>query len=142
VTRGSGTPPWRAVLLSLGLVTLLGLGSKMYAGPAQGWVRNSLSGVFYEVFWCLFVLALRPGWRPWKIAGSVLVITCFLEFLQLWKPPFLEAIRDLAPGRALIGNFFTWTDFPYYGIGCLLGWAWMRRLGRVRPIGAPGGEDS
>ncbi|MGH1395181.1 MAG: DUF2809 domain-containing protein [Trichormus sp.] len=56
----------------------------------------------------------------------VLVITCLLEFMQLWHPPFLVFISSFWWGKMLIGNAFTWADFPYYFIGCGLGWLWLR----------------
>lgn len=115
-------------LLWLVIVTALGFGSKFYGGPAKAWVNNSLSGVFYEIFWCLAVFLLRPRLAPWKIAAWVLGITCVLEFMQLWHPPPLEWARRHVLGRALLGNFFVWSDFPYYVAGAGTGWLWMTRL--------------
>lgn len=116
------------LFLSVGVVTLVGFVSKLYQGPNAFWVNNSLSGVFYEIFWCLAVFLIWPCAKVWKIALGVLVVTCLLEFLQLWHPPFLEMIRGFFIGRALIGTYFTWSDFPYYVLGCGLGWLWMKRL--------------
>ncbi|ODS34777.1 MAG: hypothetical protein SCARUB_00037 [Candidatus Scalindua rubra] len=53
------------------------------------------------------------------VASSVLGITCFLEFLQLWHPPFLESIRSTFIGSVLIGTTFTWWDFPHYALVAL-----------------------
>jgi hypothetical protein len=59
------------------------------------------------------------------IASSVLAITCVLEFLQLWHPPFLQLIRNTFIGRTILGSYFTWSDFPYYFLGSGIGWFWM-----------------
>lgn len=55
-------------------------------------------------------------------------MTCILEFLQLWHPPFLELIRSYLIGRLLIGTSFSWWDFPHYLVGCLIGWWWLAKL--------------
>ena len=61
----------------------------------------------------------------WKIATAVFSITCALEFLQLWHPPFLEIIRRNFIGRTVIGTSFVPSDFFYYIIGSLMGWMWL-----------------
>jgi len=93
----------RRTLVSLCIVVPIGLYTKRYAGPAACWVNDSLGGVFYEM-------------------------TCLLEFLQLWHPPLLECVRSTWIGRTALGTSFTWLDFPYYLVGCGIGWAWLRGL--------------
>jgi len=115
-------------MISLATVIPAGFYCKFYSGPAANWVRNSLSGVLYELFWCLLLFMLFEGIKPWVIAVSVLMATCLLEFLQLWHPPFLELIRSTFIGRTLLGTSFTWFDFPYYLAGCAIGWLWLRGL--------------
>jgi hypothetical protein len=57
------------------------------------------------------------------VAVWVFLATAFLEILQLWHPPFLEAIRSTLMGRLLLGTTFVFSDFIYYAIGCILsGW--------------------
>jgi hypothetical protein len=115
-------------LVSLLVIVPVGFYSKFYAGPAANWVNNSLSGVFYEIFWCLLIFLFWSEGKPWIIAASVLVATCLLEFLQLWHPPFLEFMRSYFIGQAVLGTSFTWSDFPYYFLGCGIGWLWLSRL--------------
>ncbi|WP_224085633.1 DUF2809 domain-containing protein [Nostoc sp. MS1] len=57
-----------------------------------------------------------------------LIITCLLEFLQLWQPPFLLWVRSSWAGRMVFGNVFSWVDFPYYFVGSGLGWLWLRLI--------------
>ncbi len=118
-------------LVSLLVIVPVGFYSKFYAGPAANWVNNSLSGIFYEIFWCLLIFLFCSEGKPWIIAASVLVATCLLEFLQLWHPPFLEFMRSYFIGRAVLGTSFAWSDFPYYFVGCGMGWLWLRRLQKV-----------
>lgn len=120
------------MLLALVIVTGAGFVTKLYRGPARGWVNNSFSGVFYEIFWCLVGGLLAPKARPWKIVLTVFVATCVLEFLQLWHPAWLESVRATFLGRALVGNTFMWSDFPYYVVGCAGGWVLLKGLSRPR----------
>ena len=113
------------ILISLLICVPIGFYSKFYRGPASLWVNNSLSGVFYEIFWCLLIFFIADEAKPLMIAAFVLIITCILEFLQLWHPPFLELIRNTFIGRTVLGNFFIWSDFPYYFLGSGIGWLWM-----------------
>jgi hypothetical protein len=116
------------ILLLLLLIAAVGFYSKLYAGPGASWVNNSLGGVIYEIFWCLAVMLFLPRTRTGRIAAWVLVVTCTLEVLQLWRQPHLEAVRATFLGRSLLGTSFTWLDFPYYVVGCGIGWLLMRTL--------------
>ena len=108
-------------LIVLAIITPVGLATKVYTGPGSWWVQDYLGGVLYEVFWVLVVLAITPKWSPWRVAAGVLAVTSALEFLQLWHPPGLEAIRATFIGSLLIGTTFVLWDFPHYVIGCGLG---------------------
>jgi hypothetical protein len=118
----------RWTLISILIIVPLGLYSKFYSGQAARWVNDSLGGVFYVIFWCLFVFLFLGNAKPWKIATVVFATTCFLEFLQLWHPPFLEFLRSNFVGTTVLGTSFTWLDFPYYLVGGGIGWLWMKLL--------------
>jgi hypothetical protein len=118
----------RWTLLSIFLVVPAGFYSKFYKGPVEFWVNNSLGGVLYVIFWCLTIFLFYGKGKPWIIAVVVLTVTCILEFLQLWHPPFLEFIRDYFLGKTVLGTSFTWYDFPYYFLGSIIGWFWIKRL--------------
>ena len=120
-----------ATLVSLLVVVPAGFFCKFYKGPGARWANDSFAGALYVVFWCLAVFLARPCWRPRAIASCVLAVTCVLEFLQLWHPPFLEWLRSFFVGRAILGNYFDWMDFPYYFLGAALGWAWLWGLQRI-----------
>lgn len=121
----------RALALSMAVIVPLGLILKFYQGPGQEWLNNTFGGVPYEIFWVLLVAYLWPAVSPGRIAIAVCIATCGLEFLQLWQPDWLQAIRATLPGRLVLGNTFSWTDFPYYFVGSGLGWLWVRWLQRL-----------
>ena len=120
---------WK-VVLSLLFIVPLGFASKFYRGHGAWWFNDYAGGMVYEVFWCLVAVFIWQGASGLRVASWVFGITSFLEFLQLWHPSPLEAVRSSFVGRALIGTSFTWWDFPYYVVGCGIGWAWIVFLRR------------
>jgi hypothetical protein len=118
------------ICLILTAFIALGFGSKYYKGPGFFWVNNSLGGVFYVTFWCLFFATVFRisgiAFTRLKVSAWVLIITCVLEVLQLVKVSPLTEIRSTYLGAILIGNTFTPTDFIYYVIGAWLGWLLLR----------------
>ncbi|MGH8002169.1 MAG: DUF2809 domain-containing protein [Brasilonema sp.] len=123
VTQSFSTIP------SLLIVIAMGFFFKYYTGPAHEWFNDYGAAVFYEIFWCLFAFVLfksRAAVR--RIPPLVFIITCILEFLQLWHPPLLEEFRTTLIGKWLIGSTFSWWDFPHYVLGCVLGWLWLHQL--------------
>jgi hypothetical protein len=123
---------WAGV--SILLVAPAGVALKLYAGPGREAINNWASSILYEVFWMLVVFLLIPKRAAiTPVAAGVLAGTCVLEVMQLWHPPFLEAIRASFIGRAVIGTTFDWLDFTAYVLGCLAGWGWLRILVRGVP---------
>ncbi len=123
--------PRVSALVSLAIVVPLGFGLKQYDGPWGPWVRNSLAGAAYEIFWCLalfFVWPRRPAVT--RIVIGVFAVTCALETLQLWHPAWLEAVRGTFAGRTLLGTTFHPTDFAYYVLGCAVAWGWLHAITR------------
>ena len=119
-----------ALLASLAIIVPLGFITKFYPGPGHNWLNDAFGGVPYEIFWILLIAYLRPKASPLKISVGVCLMTCAVEFLQLWSPPFLQTIRLTSLGRLVLGNSFSWLDFPYYFLGSALGWGWVQSLQR------------
>ena len=120
-----------AILILLILVPT-GFYTKIYSGSGHEWINNKLGGVLYEIFWCLVFYIILPKSKPVKIAIWVFIITCILEFVQLLDNAFLEIIRSNFIGQTIIGNSFTWSDFPYYFIGSVLGYLILKNLEKYK----------
>lgn len=120
------------IIISILIVVPMGLLSKFYTGPAHQWFNDYGGDVLYEIFWCLFGFwFFRSRTAIVQIPIWVFVITCILEFLQLWHPPLLNEIRATLIGKLLLGTTFVWWDFPHYALGCVLGWLWLRQLQKI-----------
>ncbi|HEY9691396.1 MAG TPA: DUF2809 domain-containing protein [Oculatellaceae cyanobacterium] len=116
-------------LASLLIILPLGLLSKLYSGPGQQWLNNYAGDVFYEIFWCLFLsLFYFKSISLKKIPLWVFSVTCVIEFLQLWHPPWLQRVRSYFLMKLLLGTTFSWWDFPHYLLGSVIGWLWIRKI--------------
>lgn len=117
------------IITSLLIVIGMGFFFKFYNEFGQQWLNNHGAAIFYEIFWCLFAfLFINSRKAVNKITIWVFVVTCILEFLQLWHPPLLDQMRSTLVGRLLLDSTFSWWDFPYYAIGCILDWLWLRKI--------------
>lgn len=118
------------IVLALLVVTGLGFAAKLYPGPGRWWVNDwGPASVAYEVFFMLLAFLMVPRREAiTPIAVGVCLATCAGEFLQLWQPPWLGAVRSTFLGGALLGNSFSWWDLPAYPVGCLAGWFLLRWL--------------
>lgn len=116
------------IFLTIIIIIPLGLISKFYKGPLDQWLNNYSGGIFYEIFWILLVILINPKIPPSIATTWVFIITAILEFLQLWHPPLLEAIRATLIGRLLIGTTFDWWDFIHYILGCAIAWLCLKTL--------------
>jgi len=117
-----------ALFGSLLILFVLGFATKFYGGPGSLWVSNHLGDILYETFWCLFIAFCAPQMPIKKNVLLVFVITCFLEFLQLWHPPFLATLRNTFIGHAILGSHFDIWDIPHYALGCILAYIWLTKI--------------
>lgn len=116
-----------ALLISMIIIVPLGYVVRFH-GLTPEWFNDLFGSIAYEIFWVLLVAFLLPKASPLWSAVGVCLATCVIEFLQLWKPPFLQAIRATLPGMLILGNTFNWFDFISYFMGSFCGWVWMRSL--------------
>jgi len=119
-------------IIVLFIIIPFGFYTKIYSGAGHEWVNNKLGGVFYEIFWCLLFYFLLPKSKPIFIVLWVFIITVLLEFVQLLNYSFLEIIRSNFIGKTLIGSTFSWSDFPYYIAGSLLGYFIINTIHKTR----------
>ena len=110
------------VLIAAVITGLLGFCLwRYYSGWGEYWIRFYISGIIYVMFWCLFFFLFWPGKKNiFRIPLAVFVATCALEFLQIWKPAFLQSFRSTLLGSALLGTSFVWLQFPYYVAGAAI----------------------
>ena len=84
----------------------------------------------YQILLMLVLAFIWPRLSLLKCAVGVFAFSSSLEFLQRWQSPILMEIRAIWIGRVILGTTFTWSDFPPYALGCLIGWVVLRCLRR------------
>ena len=94
--------------------------------PLAGWVNANGAGALYVMGWIWLYCLCDPRAGVGRVSAAVLLITCALEALQLWHPPWLEALRGTPAGRLLLGTTFSWSDVPPYFGGAVLGGAFVK----------------
>ncbi len=67
------------------------------------------------VYWLLAQLA--PRISPLRTAMVCTALCWGVEFLQLWHPPWLQAIRGTTPGHLVLGSSFAAMDLLAYVAG-------------------------
>lgn len=123
------------ILILLALVPV-GLAVKYCVpGVISDWCNHYGAAVVYEVFWVLALGFVAPRLGAVRCGAIVFLMTCALEFLQLWRAPFLEAFRETRAGAALIGTEFDPADFVWYAAGSAAGVLLLHGIGVTRNRG-------
>jgi hypothetical protein len=84
--------------------------------------------IFYEILWILVGALPYPKANRKLIAIWVFLGDYGIEFLKLYQPPWLQAIRATLPGRLILGTNFDLYNLPVYLFGSCLGWLWLKFL--------------
>lgn len=118
--------PYRVALL-LSILVIIPLGYFVRFSTNTYW-SSTWGAIAYQMLWIALVQLIAPKASLKWTAIGVFVFACAIEVLQLWQPPWLQAIRATLPGRLILGTTFLWDDFPPYLAGCLIGWGWVKCL--------------
>ena len=119
------------VVLAINAILITPIGYAVRFSPIlPEWFRNLFSNAAYETLLILLLLLIVPKMKPIAAAISVCLFSFVIEFSQLFQAPILVAARSNLLGRLILGNGFTWEDFPLYVLGSLVGLAWVVQLRR------------
>ncbi|THA73208.1 DUF2809 domain-containing protein [Streptomyces sp. A0642] len=118
--RGRNPLRTRALAVVAALLTVVaGLGVRTVA---DGAVAKYAGDALYTVLVCALVVLCAPRARPLAVAGSGLVISWAVEFLQLTGlPAELSAHSPVA--RLVLGSTFNAPDLLWYAVGAAAAWA-------------------
>jgi hypothetical protein len=127
----------RLVTLVLLLATVVaGLASRRYPDLQPDFVARYAGDTLWAamVFWGLALL--RPDGRSPVLGGWALGIAFADEFSQLYRAPWIDAVRATRLGALALGQGFLWSDLWCYAAGVALAmgidWA-LARMGRNGP---------
>jgi len=110
------------------LLVPLGIYTKFYHGPGEGFVHAYLGGILYVIFFIFLASLVFPKVRALKVSLVVFVITCLLEFTQLIQTPWLNELREYFLVHALIGSGYTTYDLLFYVVGGVIGYGALKGI--------------
>jgi len=102
------------------LVFISAIYTRAYTGEFQQVINNNIGGVFYVVFGSLSFSILFPRFNLFLPVLMATGATCFLEFVQWFRFPFMLELTKNKIFAYLFGNSFNPADFIYYGIGSVI----------------------
>jgi hypothetical protein len=113
---------------------LLGLASRRYGHALPGWVVAYAGDALWAllVFWLLGLV--RPHWRSRGVASAAWCFAIAIELSQLYRAPWLDALRHTMLGGLVLGQGFLWSDIGSYTVGVLVGYA-LERSWLKAPVG-------
>jgi hypothetical protein len=122
--------------LGLLLVIPIGLTTKFVSGsgPLFEWWRDSCGDLLYQIALMLVVLLVKPTWPLNRIAWGAFLYSSAIEFTQLIKTPWLDALRPTIFGKLMLGSTFVPMDLVYYFLGSWLGWWLIRSVQQLNRI--------
>ena len=107
------------ILLFLLVLVPVGLGTKIYQGPAAEWVHHYAGDIFYPMFWYFLGVLIFPHTNPLAMCLAVFTFSTAIEFTQLLNGWPLVWLRQSFWGRTLVGVSFSGVDIFYYYLGGL-----------------------
>ena len=121
----------RWLVVCLGAVVIIGLLSRWDGAWMPGFVRSYAGDTLWATMVTLGLALIRPGGKPEALALLALGIAFAVEFTQLCRAPWIDAIRATVPGHLVLGQGFLWSDLACYVAGVVLGHVLLGSMPRV-----------
>lgn len=116
-------------LFSLIILIPIGIFTKYYSGPGFSVINNRLGGFFYVTFGIILLGSIFvKKISVFTISLLVLILTIIVEITQLFSHPLLDYIRSFWIGKMVLGNSFSWLDIPWYILGAIVGYYWLKAI--------------
>lgn len=109
------------ILPLLVLLPVLGLGSRSGAAWLPAFVAAYAGDTLWTVMMYVTLVFIWPRLSIAQAAGWALGISFAVEFSQLYRAPWIDAVRAHRVGALFLGRGFLWSDLACYSVGALLG---------------------
>jgi hypothetical protein len=107
----------RLILVWL-IVLGIGLASRTFARPwSPDWMLLYGGDALWAAALYGFVLLWRRSMGPNQMFLITYVLSCLVEFSQLYQAPWINQIRHTVPFNFILGQGFLWSDLVAYAIG-------------------------
>ncbi|MEM9567942.1 MAG: DUF2809 domain-containing protein [Cyanobacteria bacterium P01_E01_bin.34] len=112
----------RLAYLALAAIAVgLGLLSRSDWVPLPRFVATYAGDTIWAVMVFFLMGALAPRKRTLKLAIAALLFSFGIEFLQFYRSPWIEAIRNTTIGGLILGFGFKTSDLACYTVGIAIG---------------------
>ncbi len=109
-------------LLAMLVVMLLGLSSRTYADSLPlFWAEHAGDALWAAMVYLLFRMLL-PDYRTWTCALGALLFSFGIEFSQLYRAEWIDALRSTTGGALVLGRGFLTLDLIRYTVGIVGCW--------------------
>lgn len=109
-------------LLAMLVVMLLGLSSRAYADSLPlFWAEHAGDALWAAMVYLLFRMLL-PDYRTWTCALGALLFSFGIEFSQLYRAEWIDALRSTTGGALVLGRGFLTLDLIRYTVGIVGCW--------------------
>ena len=110
-----------ALLAGILVVIVLGLASRRYPGLFP----TALGKYPGDALWALMVFLggalIRPGASTGRLASAAMFTSFLVEFSQIYRAPWIDAVRATTAGHLVLGSTFSFGDLAAYAVGIGVG---------------------
>jgi hypothetical protein len=138
----TGQRPRIARLALIGLVVVLGLGSRRFGAHLPGLVAVYAGDTLWALAAFLGLGLLLPRASTGRVALLAMSFSVLIEVSQLYKAPWIDSIRRTTIGGLILGFDFVGSDLACYAVGVGMGILLEKGLaltGEMHPEGSTGG---
>jgi hypothetical protein len=126
-------PRSRAACLVILMATIAcGLASRRHGTMLPSFIERYAGDVLWATMVAWLLALLWPRAATGRLALGALAIAITVELTQLYRAPWLDAIRATPAGALALGQGFLWSDLACYAVGVSLA-AFLDRWLLVRP---------
>jgi hypothetical protein len=100
---------------------LLGLASRRFGEHLPEFVARYAGDTLWALLAFLAMSCLRPRASLGRRAAGALLFAYAIELSQLYRAPWIDAVRRTTLGGLVLGFGFLWSDLLCYAIGILFG---------------------
>ena len=102
------------------LLPVLGLGSRSGAAWLPPFVAEYAGDTLWTMMVYVSLLFVWPRLSVLQAGGAALAISFGVEFSQLYRAPWIDAVRAHRLGALVLGHGFLASDLVCYTVGALL----------------------
>ena len=100
-----------------------GLASRRFPAYQPAFVSAYAGDTLWAVMVYWGVALLRPAASDVRLGAVTIAVAWAVEASQLYRAPWLDAIRDTRAGMLVLGQGFLWSDLACYTAGVALAMA-------------------